>query len=214
MHLTRRGVATGCALVAIGVVACGHAPRDLEHRSDALILLPGARNIAYHDWRDVEGRPTSETVSYQVLDVLYPAKDAVCRISGEVGRQGWHPLERVHGDEPNTSEPSSYAQGWRYILIKQGTPEEFHAYRWDADWANNQGDRLTYSLAYGYWTVKPDAQRLLQVFGAVTAARTLSSREQAAIYTGTLLPHTRPHLTPTEDAGCLTGSAEGGLTRR
>jgi hypothetical protein len=195
------GTRTSLVLLLAGVSGCGRLldSRDVRKRSSAMVLIEPAEEIVYYDNHDPRGRPELEGISY-LVSASYPAAEVICQITQHLASNGWQPLQRTQDD---SATPSSYVQGWRVLISRRGSPDEHHVDLWDAEWVNDQGDLLSYSLAYRYPSGGPINRTRLRVGGIRQPAGTLSPADKARRATGGLVPaRERPRLAPGEVVQC------------
>lgn len=124
-------------LIAVGLPSCRH--QDTPHRSDALIVCPGAEAIS---WRWTDGR---DQLAYEV-EVPYPADGVISCISGKLSQNGWQPLKE---DFWNPRLPSSQVRGWTQFEDATAHPEQ-HVWSWMTQWQNQADDLAWYALEYRY----------------------------------------------------------------
>jgi hypothetical protein len=179
--------------------------RDVGGRSEAMVLLDGAREVQYYRNHDLRGRQESEGISY-VVDAEYPAGDVICRVATQLATNGWRPLSRTHED---LGTESSYLKGWRVIINRRNRSDEAHVDLWDAEWVNDDGDLLSYSLTYRYPTRGARNSSQMRV-GAIRTPKWLAEQmERGRATTSERIPPGRgPRVTPDLAAECA-GNARG-----
>jgi hypothetical protein len=186
-------------VIALAVASWGCGPRnstDVTKRSPAMVLIEPADEIHYYDNYDERGRPELEGISYLVT-ATYPAGGVICEITQHLAKHGWRPLQRLHND---VATPSSYVDGWH--VRSSGTGGSEHIDGWDAEWVNDQGDLLGYTLGYRYPVGSVDRTRM-RISGIRTPAAYVTSRDLAATAKGGEVPAGEPpHYAPGDPVEC------------
>jgi len=128
------------AFLFSGLNGCARgAHQDTPRHAEALIVCPGAKQA---NWLKFEG---SDQLSYQI-EVEYPASSIVSCISTQLREKGWRPLQE---DFWNPGLPSSHVRGWTQSVDATVHPEAT-VDAWVAQWENEAGDIVWYSLTYKY----------------------------------------------------------------
>lgn len=133
------------AVVALLLVVSCHREEDGLQRGVApglapeLVPVAGATNI-----RSGVGAG-GERVTY-TLSRPYPARDVILSISNELARRGYRPYRN---NWFNRDETSDFVRGWDQSLVvfKVGGRKQFMC-RWWAQWGNDRGELVDYSLGY------------------------------------------------------------------
>jgi hypothetical protein len=126
----------------------------------SLIVLPGANEVKF------EKSNGADQVSYK-LQVDYPAESVLEVIRSRLAKQGWKTLQE---DFLNPGLPSSHVRGWTDLEDWSKEPKT-HVHQWLAQWQNNSGDIVLYTLQYRYPKDKPPDMRNLQIHAAYIPAR-------------------------------------------
>jgi hypothetical protein len=187
-----------CLLAAAG---CGRLldTRNPSRRSDAMVLLDGAREVTYYRNHEANGREELEGISY-LVDAEFPAERVICQVTAALARSGWRPLRRIRDDR---ATPSSFLQGWDVIISRRGSSDEHHIDSWTAEWMNSDGDVLSYSLAYRYPSRGAPNRTRMRIGGLREPARRISPSDRERIRQGGEIPAGQaPHLTPVTAATC------------
>jgi hypothetical protein len=111
--------------------ACNHAPTGV------LIALPGAKNMQTHTVRGMN------VLEYE-LDVKYPARDQIHKVSEDLKKLGWKPLSYIYLFPKNAS---SQVLGWTFFNDPPRQPE-WVIYEWTSDWQDAKGNLVTYTFRY------------------------------------------------------------------
>jgi len=197
--LVRRTLLMLAIAVVVAGSGCNRNSTDVRKRSPAMVLIEPASELVYYDNYDERGRPELEGISYLVT-APYPAAEVICEITQHLAKNGWRPLQRIHND---VAPPSSYVEGWRVRISGKGLANEQHLDAWDAEWVNDQGDLLSYTLAYGYPAGGPVDRISMRIGGIRTPAAYVTSPNRAATARGGEVPAGEPpHLAPGEPVQC------------
>jgi hypothetical protein len=127
------------SLLAVLVGCRGQSSREKAYYSDSLVVCPSAKEINYAKYLG------TDQVSYKI-QTDYPADDVLSLISKELKSKGWRPLEE---DYLNLGLPSSHVRGWTEFGDATTHPETY-VHQWLAQWENNAGDIVWYTLQYRY----------------------------------------------------------------
>jgi len=111
-----------------------------EATSAALIVLDGATQV-----RRDPGAYWSFHVAY-ALKEKHPASNVIQQISSRLQALGWRPLK---DDWLNPGLPSSHVRGWTDFVDGTRTPMH-HVHRWGAQWKDESGNIVDYTLDYSY----------------------------------------------------------------
>lgn len=130
-------IATLASVLVFGLNACRHA--DAAHRTDALIVCPGAEEV---NWEQFRG---TDQLAYQAK-VEYPADRLIACISKKLSENGWQPLKE---DFWSPGLPSSQVRGWTQFTDATVHPEAT-VDSWSSQWQNRAGDVAWYFLQYRY----------------------------------------------------------------
>ncbi len=106
----------------------------------ALIVLDSATRVSRYS-----GVNQSFGVAY-AINVQQPASDVIQQISSRLETLGYRPLEN---DWLNPGLPSSHICGWTQFLDGTRTPMH-QIHRWGAQWQDNPGNIVDYTLDYSY----------------------------------------------------------------
>jgi hypothetical protein len=98
-----------------------------------------------YDLKQKTNSGSTQQVSYRVKET-YPAAVLIDNIKKRYSHGGWTILEQ---DLLNPSIPSSHLRGWSsYDMMKDNISYTF--FTWSAQWQNERGDVILYSLRYQY----------------------------------------------------------------
>jgi len=106
---------------------------------DALISLPGARNVRYYQLGG------TFHLEYEIV-CKYPAMEVIKTISDKLAGNAWKPLR---DDWLNPGLPSSHVTGWTHFGDISAKPER-EVHQWLADWENEKGELVVYGFVYQY----------------------------------------------------------------
>ncbi len=137
-EMSRLAFATAFLFSSLNGCARG-THQDTPRHDEALIVCPGAKQPR---WVKFEG---TDQLGYQI-EVGYPASSIVSCISGQLKEKGWRPLKE---DYWNPGLPSSHVRGWTNFVDATVHPEAT-VDQWAAEWENEAGDIVWYSLRYVY----------------------------------------------------------------
>lgn len=173
--------------------SCGSV--DPDQRSASLILLPDASEVNY------EVGEGAEKLSYQI-PVGFPAGDVIRNVAESLAGQGWSPLAE---NWYNDGQTSSYTRGWLiYVGGSESGGKETQIYQWWAQWTNEAGEVLDYSLHYLFPVgAEPELETLL-----VQATR-LSSALARDLTLRVEPPKTLPAEAPINTAPATDNDPEG-----
>jgi hypothetical protein len=111
-----------------------------ENVKAILIVLDGATMVH----RD-PGAYGSYHVAYAVT-VPHPATNVIQQVSSRLAALGWKPRK---DDWLNPGLPSSHVRGWTDFGDRTRTPAQ-HVHQWKAQWQDQSGNIVDYSLNYTY----------------------------------------------------------------
>jgi hypothetical protein len=118
----------------------------------ALAPIQGATSVS----RD-GGAFDSFWVSY-VLKARYPAADVTQEISTRLKKLGWRPLQE---DWLNPGRPLPQVPQWFVVTEELPGTAPQHVDEWTAQWENDAGELIDYTLRYSYAkTATPDRRTL------------------------------------------------------
>jgi hypothetical protein len=191
------------AIAAVGVLAlvgaCGRAldTRNPKRRSAAMVLLDGATDVTYYLNHDAAGHEELEGLSYH-LSLPFPGAKVICAVTDALAKEGWRPIDRLNDDRGTAS---SYLQGWRVVTRH----DNYRIDLWDAEWVNDAGDQLSYSLTYASPPHGTSDRSSMQIGGIRTPARYAMRRSRGAGTGSPVSGERRPRISPSEDAACAPG---------
>ncbi len=117
----------------------------------------------------------ADKVSYKV-QTDYPADDVISFISKELKGKGWEPLRE---DYLNPGVPSSHVRGWTEFSDSTTHPET-HVHQWLAQWENDAGDIVWYTLQYRYPKGRAPSLDVLDVIAAYIPAKVAKPLKRSA----------------------------------
>jgi hypothetical protein len=133
-----------------------------------LLVLPGAENL---DCRRYAG---SLQVGYD-LAADHPASAAISALNAHLAARGWRQLPE---DPLNPGLPTSHVTGWGTFLDGTENPTQV-VHQWMADWANDKGDVIRFSLRYQFPKGGPENLRKMHVFGIFVPSELAKSGQPA-----------------------------------
>jgi hypothetical protein len=127
-----------------------------EATTAALILLDGATNI-----RRDPGGYGSFHIAYGLTE-KHPASNSLQQITSRLWALGWTPLKE---DWLNPGLPSAHVRGWTEFIDGTSTPAR-RVHRWGAQWQDESGNIVDYTLNYGYPKSGPQDLQSLWINGS------------------------------------------------